>query len=195
MWFTTSLSIEKPSVDHPLLCEINKNRCFRRTEENPTNRESTNRAIAAFFDGVLRSTDRSRLLSTTEQVTRRNEKKDAARWCSWTSINASPTVGTVDRVEKSALPRNGGPIPFTKYFMIVSSMKGTSLIAIVVVVVITSYLLCCPQHLSAETKCQTVILHRVIEKSPCDPPRFTSMYSVSLALHVCSYRKRPLRRN
>lgn len=63
-------------------------------------------------------------------------------------------------------------------------MRETShaiVVAIVaIVIVITSHLprsRPCPT--SSEKKCQTVILPRVIEKSPCDP-RFTSPYSMSV---------------
>ncbi|XP_067215027.1 LIRP isoform X2 [Linepithema humile] len=56
-------------------------------------------------------------------------------------------------------------------------MRETSIAAIITV--ITSHL-SHPRHrsTSSEKKCQTVILHRVIEKLPCDP-RFTSTYSMS----------------
>ncbi|XP_072743372.1 insulin-like peptide 2 isoform X2 [Anoplolepis gracilipes] len=65
--------------------------------------------------------------------------------------------------------------------MIVFPMRETShAIVVAIVIVITSHLLR-PRHRrppSSEKKCQTVILPRVIEKSPCDP-RFTSPYSMS----------------
>ncbi|CAL1683663.1 unnamed protein product [Lasius platythorax] len=59
-------------------------------------------------------------------------------------------------------------------------MRETShAIVVAIVIVIASHLLR-PRHYptSSEKKCQTVILPRVIEKSPCDP-RFTSPYSMS----------------
>ncbi|XP_050452134.1 LIRP isoform X2 [Cataglyphis hispanica] len=59
-------------------------------------------------------------------------------------------------------------------------MRETSYaIVVTIVIVITSHLLR-PRHCPAlsEKKCQTVILARVIEKSPCDPC-FTSTYSMS----------------
>ncbi|XP_029669117.1 LIRP isoform X1 [Formica exsecta] len=59
-------------------------------------------------------------------------------------------------------------------------MRETShAIVVTIVIVITSHLLR-PRHCPAlsEKKCQTVILPRVIEKSPCDPC-FTSPYSMS----------------
>ncbi|XP_029163216.1 LIRP isoform X2 [Nylanderia fulva] len=59
-------------------------------------------------------------------------------------------------------------------------MRETSRAIVVAIVIVIISHLPRPRHCPtlSEKKCQTVILLRVIEKSPCDP-RFTSSYSMS----------------
>lgn len=82
-------------------------------------------------------------------------------------INASQTVGRVDRARNSTLPRDGGPISSTKYDVShdLLPMRDTNLaINVAIIIVITSHLL------SSATTFGVVVRDKVpdCDTTPCD---------------------------
>lgn len=198
MWLTTrSLSIEKPSVDHPLLCEISKKSVFFSENRGESDRSRVNEPRDRRFSTGFRDRPIDRdCFPRTEQVTRRKTRQGGARGRAsmhlrqWERLIVSKNQRCLETVARYRLRSISWSSPRWKE-------PAWSPSSSLLLLLLWSHPTCCVvRNTSRPRPSARLWYYTVIEKSPCDPPRFTSMYSVSPTLHVCSYyRKRQLRRN
>lgn len=169
-----------PSADE--LAKDREVRTWRREEIQIANERSTLRP-GQFAAGIpsLPSTDRSQLtLSGTGSKEKRRGGKVDSRQVLVDGHQCIPDSGKGWFCREASIVSRRWPVIVYEVFHDRFPMRDIShAIVVTIVIVITSHLprpRSCPT--SFEKKCQTVILPRVIEKSPCDP-RFTSPYSMS----------------